>query len=81
MGQFLQSRLSVCIICQNEERNIKRCLESLHAWVHEIVVVDSMSTDRTVEIAKVCTDRIFQRPWPGYTAQKNFALSKTERYP
>jgi glycosyltransferase involved in cell wall biosynthesis len=78
MGQSLQSRLSVCIICHNEERNIKRCLESLHAWVHEIVVVDSMSTDRTVDIAKGYTDRVFQRPWPGYAAQKNFALSKTE---
>jgi glycosyltransferase involved in cell wall biosynthesis len=73
MGRPLQNRLSVCIICHNEAQNIKRCLESLK-WVHEIVVVDSMSTDRTVEIAKGYTDRIFQRPWPGYTEQKNFAL-------
>jgi len=78
MGQPVENRISACIICHNEDRNIKRCLESLHAWVHEIVVVDSMSMDRTVEIAKVYTDRIFQRPWPGYTAQKNFALSKAE---
>jgi len=78
MAQPLQNRLSACVICHNEERNIKRCLESLHAWVHEIIVVDSMSTDGTVEIARTYTDRIFQRPWPGYPAQKNFALSKAE---
>ncbi|MCD6294863.1 MAG: glycosyltransferase family 2 protein [Deltaproteobacteria bacterium] len=77
MGKPLQNRLSACIICHNEEKNIKRCLDSLK-WVHDIIVVDSMSSDRTVEIAKGYTDRIFQRPWPGYAAQKNFALSKAE---
>ncbi len=77
MGKPLQNRLSACIICHNEEKNIKRCLDSLK-WVHDIIVVDSMSTDRTVEIAKGYTNRIFQRPWPGYAAQKNFALSKAE---
>ena len=76
MDQPLQRRLSVCIICHNEAENIKRCLESVREWAHEIIVVDSMSTDRTVAIAKEYTDRIFQRPWPGYMAQKNFALRK-----
>ncbi len=47
-------------------------------WVQDIIVVDSMSTDGTVEIAKAYTDRIFQREWPGYAAQKNYALSKAE---
>ena len=78
MGEPLRNRVSACIICHNEERNIKRCLESLHEWVQDIIVVDSMSTDRTVEIAKGYTDRIFRRPWPGYMAQKNFALSKAQ---
>ena len=77
MGQSIENRISACIICHNEERNIKRCLESLK-WVHDIIVVDSMSTDRTVEIAEAYTDRIFRRVWPGYAAQKNFALSKAE---
>ena len=77
MGQPLQNRISACVICRNEEKNIKRCLDSLK-WVHDIILVDSMSTDRTVEIAKGYTDRIFQREWPGYAAQKNFALSKAE---
>ena len=77
MGQPVESRISTCIICHNEEQNIKRCLESLK-WVHDIVVVDSMSTDRTVEIAELYTDRIFRKPWAGYAAQKNFALSKAK---
>lgn len=67
--------LSVCVICFNEEHNIKRCLESA-SWADEIIVVDSMSEDKTVEIAKQYTDRVFQRPWTGYLDQKNFAVSK-----
>lgn len=67
--------LSVCVICFNEEHNIRRCLKSA-AWADEIVAVDSMSEDKTVEIAKEYTDSVFQRPWSGYEDQKNFALSK-----
>jgi glycosyltransferase involved in cell wall biosynthesis len=67
--------ISICIICLNEERNIKRCLES-SKWANEIIVVDSMSQDRTVEIAKEYTDKVYQRAWSTYTDQKNFALSK-----
>lgn len=67
--------LSVCIICFNEERNILRCLESV-TWADEIIVVDSMSEDKTLEITKSYTDNIFQMPWMGYQAQKAFALSK-----
>ena len=68
--------LSVCVICFNEEKNIRRCLESL-SWADEIIVVDSVSEDKTVEIAGEYTNTIFQRPWTGYVDQKNFALSKT----
>lgn len=64
--------LSVCIITGNEEKNIGRCLESVK-WADEIVVVDSFSTDRTVEIAKRYTDRIFQHRWLGYIGQKAVA--------
>lgn len=69
--------ISICIICFNEEKNIRRCLES-SKWAEEIVVVDSMSQDRTVEIAREYTDKVYQREWPGYIDQKNFALSKTK---
>ena len=67
--------ISVCVICFNEEQNIRRCLES-STWADEIVVVDSMSQDRTVAIASEYTDKVYQQAWPGYMEQKNFALSK-----
>jgi len=68
-------KVSAVVICGNEERNISGCLESVK-WCDEIVVVDSMSTDRTVELARKHTDRIIQRPWTGYVAQKQFALEQ-----
>jgi glycosyltransferase involved in cell wall biosynthesis len=61
------------VIAFNEERNIVDCLESLR-WTDEIILVDSMSTDQTVSRASLYTDKIFQRPWPGYVEQKNFGL-------
>jgi len=67
--------LSVCIICCNEARNIRRCLESVN-WAGEIIVVDSLSSDDTIEIARKYTDSVFQRTWTGYADQKNHALSK-----
>jgi glycosyltransferase involved in cell wall biosynthesis len=66
--------ISVCIICFNEEPSIKRCLESV-AWADEIVVVDSMSRDRTLDIARQFTRSVHQRKWTGYADQKNYALS------
>ncbi len=75
MGQAFMNRLSVCIICGNEAENMARCLESVQ-WASDIVVVDSGSTDQTVEIARRYTDRLYEKDWPGYAAQKNFALSK-----
>jgi glycosyltransferase involved in cell wall biosynthesis len=67
--------ISICIICFNEEHNIRRCLES-STWADEIIVVDSMSQDKTVAIAKEYTDMVYQKAWPGYLEQKSFALSK-----
>lgn len=65
-------KISAIVITFNEEENIADALGSLK-WADEIVVVDSESTDRTVEIALRFTDRIIVRSWPGYSAQKNFA--------
>lgn len=67
--------VSAIVVCFNEERNIGPCLDSLR-WCDEIVVVDSFSTDRTVEIARQYTDRVIQRPWAGYREQKAFAHSQ-----
>jgi glycosyltransferase involved in cell wall biosynthesis len=76
VGDTARAPISCCIICFNEEANIRRCLESVK-WCDEIVVVDSFSTDRTVEICREYTSRIIQRPWPGYVEQKRFALAQT----
>ncbi|MSQ47692.1 MAG: glycosyltransferase [Deltaproteobacteria bacterium] len=67
--------ITCCIICFNEETNLRRCLESVK-WCDEIVIVDSFSTDQTVSICQEYTRRIIQRPWPGYVEQKRFALSQ-----
>jgi glycosyltransferase involved in cell wall biosynthesis len=63
------------VITLNEELNIAAALDSL-SWADEIVVVDSESTDSTVEIASRYTNRIFIRSWPGYAAQKTFATEQ-----
>ena len=65
-------RITATVITLNEEHNIAAALESL-SWADEVIVVDSESTDKTVEIARRFTDRVIVRPWPGYSAQKNFA--------
>jgi glycosyltransferase involved in cell wall biosynthesis len=68
-------KLSAAVITFNEEKNICRCLESLR-WMSELIVVDSFSTDRTVELARQYTDRVVQRRWPGHVLQKQFALEQ-----
>lgn len=73
--QIVTPRISAVIICKNEEHNIRACLESVK-WCDEIVVVDSGSTDRTVEIAKEFTSKVLFHEWPGYVAQKNYALAQ-----
>lgn len=68
-------KISGLVITCNEERHIRECLESL-SWVDEIIVVDSESQDRTVDIAQEFTVLVFRRPWPGFPAQRNFGMSK-----
>ncbi len=65
--------ISAVIICYNEEEKIERALSSLLGVADEVVVVDSGSQDRTLEICRRYTDRVFQRPWSGYRSQKQFA--------
>ena len=66
--------LSVIVITKNEEAVIRRCLESVQ-WADEIIVVDSGSTDRTLQIAQELNARIETASgWPGFGPQKNRAL-------
>lgn len=53
-----------------------RALRSLRGVTEELIVVDSESTDRTVDLARTFTDRVFVRPWPGYGPQKNYGLEQ-----
>ncbi len=72
--------LSVVLITQNEERNLPRTLESVMPLVRdgkgEIIVVDSGSTDRTLEIAQSYGAKVFVEPWKGFAAQKNSAMDR-----
>ncbi len=68
-------KISATIITFNEERNIARAIESLRCC-DEVVVVDSGSVDRTVEIAEKFGARVVEYPWKGYAAQKNFATAE-----
>lgn len=70
-------KISATIITYNEEKNIERCLKSLQGIADEIIVVDSYSTDRTMEICNKYDAIIFQNAFEGYSQQKNFAISKT----
>lgn len=69
----IRAKISAFIVCCNEESKIKAALDSV-IWCDEIVVVDSGSTDRTVEICKTYTSNVIYNKWPGYLEQKQFAL-------
>ena len=69
--------ISLVIITLNEEAHIERCIRSV-PFVDDVVVVDSFSTDRTVEIAKSCGARVFQEKWRGFGPQKAFAASQAK---
>jgi len=71
------AQISTIIITLNEEANIRRCLESVAPFSAEIIVVDSGSTDRTVEIAREFPARVVHQDWLGYGRQKQFALGLT----
>jgi glycosyltransferase involved in cell wall biosynthesis len=68
-------KLSAAIIVFNEERNIAKCLDSLQGIADEIIIVDSHSTDKTIEIANRYQVKIHQQEFLGYAAQKNLANS------
>lgn len=67
--------LSAFVICFNEEDNVQACLESL-SFCDEIVVIDSFSTDQTVEIARNFGATVIERKWQGFRDQKSFGLSQ-----
>lgn len=70
--------ISATIITRNEEANIERCLKALQGIVDEIVVVDSYSTDRTVEICKRYGCKITSREFRGFGSQRQYATGLTK---
>lgn len=66
-------RISALIPTYNEETNIADCLESVR-WADEILVVDSFSTDRTMQTAREYTDHVLQHAYENSAAQKNWAI-------
>lgn len=73
----LQRRpLSCTVLCFNEESNLEDCLKSV-SWCDELVIVDSFSTDRTLEIAKQFTPLVFQNRFEGFARQRLFSFAKT----
>ena len=70
-----RSTLSVALITLNEEDNLPRTLASVR-FADEVVVIDSGSTDRTVEIARSFGAKVFSEDWKGFALQKNSAIDK-----
>ncbi len=65
--------VSVLILTLNEEANLPRCLESL-SWSDDIIVLDSFSTDRTVEIAQAAGAKVYRRQFDNWSAHQNWAV-------
>jgi glycosyltransferase involved in cell wall biosynthesis len=68
-------KISATIITLNEAENIRAACESVD-WADEIIVIDSGSTDGTCEIAERSGARVIKRQWPGFAAQKQFAIDQ-----
>jgi glycosyltransferase involved in cell wall biosynthesis len=69
------SKISAFIICSNEEDKIERCLAAL-SFCDEIIIIDSGSSDKTLDICRRYTNNIFHNTWLGFVEQKSFGLSK-----
>ncbi|OGW81553.1 MAG: hypothetical protein A3G33_01920 [Omnitrophica bacterium RIFCSPLOWO2_12_FULL_44_17] len=76
-GAVQKVPLSVVILTHNSEKKIEDALKSV-VWVDDIVIVDDLSTDRTLDIAKKYTDRIFRRKWELEGVQRNFAYDQAK---
>ncbi len=74
-------KLSVVIITFNEEHNIRRCIESVEGIADDITVVDSFSTDATLDICKKMGAVVYSQKFLGHLEQKNFAITKAKAPP
>lgn len=69
--------ISACMMVKNEEELLPGCLESIRDWVDEIIIIDTGSTDKTVEIAKSYGAKIFHQTWEGnFSKHRNYSIEK-----
>lgn len=73
-GNRQRSGIEVVMIVRDEEMNLPHSLGSLRGWADRVWVIDSGSTDRTVEVARALGAEVVHQPWLGYARQKNWAL-------
>jgi glycosyltransferase involved in cell wall biosynthesis len=73
-----KSKISVTIITLNEEKSLRRCLNSVEEFAGEVILIDSGSVDRTVEIAKNFGAKVFVRKFDDMGKQKNYAITKAK---
>ena len=74
----MKNSITAIILTFNEEKHIERCINSIKNLIDQIVVVDSQSTDNTVELAKSLGAKVFTNPWKNYASQFNWALQHTK---
>lgn len=71
-------KISACILTKNEEENIERCLQNIAPYMAEIIIVDGDSTDKTVDIARRYTDKIYQKGFSGsFAVERNYSIEKS----
>ncbi|MEW5924422.1 MAG: tetratricopeptide repeat protein, partial [Candidatus Zixiibacteriota bacterium] len=72
-----KATVSACMMVKNEEELLPTCLESIRNWVDEIIIVDTGSTDRTIEIARSYGARVFSQKWSkDFSKHRNYSISK-----
>lgn len=71
------TKLSVVVIAKDEEKNIRDCLERVK-WADEIIIIDDFSRDKTTEIAREFTSKIYRHRMEGFGQQRNFGIDKTK---
>ncbi len=76
MSDITNIPVSAALIVKNEENNIRRCLNSIR-WIHDIVVFDTGSTDKTPDICREYGCRILKGDWQGFGPAKQFAVSRS----
>ena len=69
-------KITVLILTYNEEKNLRYALENVKDWVNEVVILDSYSTDKTIEIAENYAAKIHYRKFDNFSAQRKHALNE-----